>query len=171
LLWFGAVRVLDGATSLGTMLAMTALAVAFLTPLASVATNVQRLQVAGAHLERIAHVLEAAPEQQPQSGEQVAHVSGRIELENVGFRYDLQAPLVLSDISVSIEPGQKVALVGRTGSGKSTLAMLLLGLYPPTSGEIRYARRSLQSLNYRALRRQFGVVLQDASLIRSQGEH
>jgi ABC-type bacteriocin/lantibiotic exporter with double-glycine peptidase domain len=65
---------------------------------------------------------------------------------------------------VTIEPGQKVALVGRTGSGKSTLAMLLLGLLPPTSGEIRYDDIPLARLNYRSLRSQFGVVLQEPFL-------
>ena len=52
--------------------------------------------------------------------------------------YDAHSPLVLRDISLSTDPGQKVALVGKTGSGKSTLAKLLLGLYTPTQGEILY---------------------------------
>jgi ABC-type bacteriocin/lantibiotic exporter with double-glycine peptidase domain len=85
-------------------------------------------------------------------------------LKQVGFRYDPHAPWVLRDISVTIAPGQKVALVGRTGSGKSTLAMLLLGLYPPTEGEILYDGIPLQHLNYRTLRSQFGVVLQESFL-------
>jgi ABC-type bacteriocin/lantibiotic exporter with double-glycine peptidase domain len=69
---------------------------------------------------------------------------------------------VLRDISVTIEPGQKIALVGRTGSGKSTLAMLLLGLYQPTNGDILYDGQPFRHLNYRSLRSQFGVVLQEA---------
>jgi ABC-type bacteriocin/lantibiotic exporter with double-glycine peptidase domain len=71
---------------------------------------------------------------------------------------------VLRNVSLTIEPGQKVALVGRTGSGKSTLAMLLLGLYAPTEGEILYDGVPLQRLNYRAVRSQFGVVLQEPFL-------
>ena len=65
---------------------------------------------------------------------------------------------------MSIEPGQKVAIVGRTGSGKSTLAMLLLGLYPLDEGEIYYDGMPLSQLNLRSLRSQFGVVLQEPSL-------
>ena len=87
-------------------------------------------------------------------------LSGNVELENVSFRYDEHAALVLQNISLRIEPGQKVALVGRTGSGKSTLGMLLLGLYAPTTGDIRYDGLSIAQLNHRWLRQQFGVVLQ-----------
>jgi ABC-type bacteriocin/lantibiotic exporter with double-glycine peptidase domain len=72
--------------------------------------------------------------------------------------------LVLRDISVSIAPGQKVALVGPTGAGKSTLALLLLGLYQPTEGEILYDDLPLLNLNYRDLRRRFGAVLQEPFL-------
>ena len=85
-------------------------------------------------------------------------------MKRVNFRYDRNAPLVLRDISLMIEPGQKVALVGRTGSGKSTLATLLLGLYTPTEGEILYDGRALDSFDYRTLRRQLGVVLQEPFL-------
>jgi ATP-binding cassette subfamily B protein len=71
---------------------------------------------------------------------------------------------VVRDVSVEIEPGQFVALVGRSGSGKSTLAALLLGLYPPTSGAIRYDAVDLQSLDVRSLRQQLGIVNQRAYL-------
>jgi ABC-type bacteriocin/lantibiotic exporter with double-glycine peptidase domain len=90
---------------------------------------------------------------------------GRIELERVAFHYDPHAPAVLRDVSLSIEPGQKVAVVGATGSGKSTLAKLLLGLYAPSEGEIRFDGALLGEVDLRSLRRQFGVVLQEPSLL------
>jgi len=163
LVWFGAYRVLDGSMSLGTMLALNALAAAFLSPLSSLVSNGQRLQLIGSHLERVADVLEAEPEQRNGDYE-VPSLSGRIELENVSFRYDLNAPEVLKNISVRIDAGQKIAIVGRTGSGKSTLGKLLLGLYAPTAGRITYDDLPVQSMNYRGLRSQFGVVLQDSLL-------
>jgi ATP-binding cassette, subfamily B, bacterial len=164
LLWVGTGRVLDGTLSLGTMLALNALAIAFLTPLASLVATGQQLQLVGAHLERIADVVEAAPEQDQRAARLVPQLAGRIELRDVSFQYDPGAPLILRDLSLTIEPGQKVALVGRTGSGKSTLVALLLGLYPPTSGEILYDGIRLGDLDYQALRDQFGVVLQDSFL-------
>ena len=161
LLWLGALRVLDGGMSLGTMLALNALAVAFLTPLASLVLNGQRLQTVGAHLERIFDVLQSEPEQGPESARPMPALEGGIELRGVTFRYDPQAPLVLRDVSFRVEPGQKVAIVGRTGSGKSTLARLLLGLHAPFEGDILFDGVPLHELDPRGLRRQFGVVLQD----------
>jgi ATP-binding cassette, subfamily B, bacterial len=164
LLWVGGLQVLGGTMSLGAMLALTALAASFLTPLASLVSIAQRFQLVGAHLDRIADVMEAEPEQNLREVLSAPPLSGWIELRHVNFRYDPRAPLVLRDISVAIEPGQVVALVGRTGSGKSTLAKLLLGLYTPTDGDILYDSLPLQGLHYRTVRRQCGAVLQESCL-------
>lgn len=161
LLVYGAARVLEGAMTLGTMLAYHALAAAFLAPLAALVANSQQLQVVGAHLDRLADVLAAEPEQRA-GARPAPRLKGAVELRRVSFRYSEKAPLVLRDVSVAIGPGSKVALVGRTGSGKSTLAKLLLGLYRPVAGEILYDGIPIEELDYRSLRRQFGVVLQDA---------
>lgn len=164
LLWVGTLQVLHGTMSIGTMLALNSLAAAFLSPLSSLASSGQQLQQARAHFERIVDVMEAEPEQNVQAVQQPPALTGQIALKQVSFRYEPNAPLVLRDINIQIEPGQKVALVGRTGSGKSTLGKLLLGLYLPTGGDILYDGLSLQSLNYQAVRSQFGVVLQESAL-------
>jgi ABC-type bacteriocin/lantibiotic exporter with double-glycine peptidase domain len=164
LLWVGALRVLDGTLSLGGMLALNLIAAAVLTSLASLVSSLQQLQLVGVYLDRLADVLEAEPEQRPEQARPTPRLSGRIELRNVGFRYAPDGPWVLRDVSLVIEPGQKVALVGRTGAGKSTLVKLLLGLYRPTEGEILYDGQPLDRLEHRSLRRQFGVVLQEPFL-------
>ncbi len=164
LLWVGALRVLDGSLSLGTMLALNALAIAFLTPLGALALSGQQLQLVRAHLERLADVAEAQPEQDAATVASAPPLSGRIEVRRVSFRYAADGPWVLRDISFALRPGQKVALVGPTGSGKSTLALLLLGLYEPTEGEILFDGIPLRRLHYGTLRRQCGVVLQGPAL-------
>ena len=161
LLVYGAHLVLDGGVSLGVMLAYHALAVAFLAPLGSLVANAQQLQMVGAHLERIADVLDAEPEQTADP-RPAPRLGGRVTLEAVSFRYSGNAPLVLHEVDLDIEPGAHVALVGRSGSGKSTLAKLILGLYPPSAGRVLYDGQPLAALDVRAARQQFGVVLQES---------
>jgi len=161
LLWMGAIQVLQGTIQVGTMLALVALSSVILTPLESLVTSGQELQMIRAHLQRLVDVLEAAPEQEVQQVHAPPRLTGRIRLDQVSFQYDPQGQKVLQDITVQIEAGQKVALVGRTGSGKSTLGKLLLGLCEPTEGEICYDDIPLPRLNYQQVRAQCGVVLQD----------
>ncbi len=164
LLVIGTQAVLDGHMSLGTMLAVNALAAAFLAPVGSLLTSAQSLQIVGAHLERIADVLQAEPEQTRDDGLTLPTARVPVALQQVAFRYSPQSANVLQDITFVIEPGTKVAIVGPTGSGKSTLGMLLLGLHPPTEGTITFGGHPPGNLDLRALRRRFGVVLQDSSL-------
>jgi ATP-binding cassette, subfamily B, bacterial len=167
LLWLGGTQVSSGMMTLGTMLAVNALASAFLQPVASLVLSAQRLQLAAAHLARIADVMRAEPEQDRTKVSTGRRFTGKIELRDISFRYDINAPKVLENISLTIHRGQKIALVGRTGSGKSTLARLLLGLYQPTEGEILYDGVPLREVDLRTLRSQWGTVLQDSFLLNS----
>ncbi|GHO65285.1 NHLP family bacteriocin export ABC transporter peptidase/permease/ATPase [Ktedonobacter sp. SOSP1-52] len=164
LLWFGTWQVLAGTLQVGTMLALNALSTACLIPFVTLVTNGQSLQLIHSHLERIADVMETAPEQEGCAVALPPRLTGSVRLEDVCFRYDSHAPQVLHHINVTIQAGQKVAIVGRTGSGKSTLGNLLLGLYLPTQGEILFDNRPLHTLNYQAVRSQFGVVIQSSNL-------
>lgn len=163
-LWVGVIQVLDGSMQVGTMLALNVLAIAFLTPLLSLASSAQRLQLVRSHLERLTDVLQAESEQDVQAMRDPGKLTGRITLEHVSFRYDPASTDVLRDINLQIEPGQKIAIVGRTGSGKSTLGKILLGLSLPTQGEVYYDGLPLSTLNFQAVRVQFGVVMQEASV-------
>jgi subfamily B ATP-binding cassette protein MsbA len=87
---------------------------------------------------------------------------GDIHFDNVSFAYDHKP--VLRDIQLRVEPGEKVALVGRSGSGKTTLTNLLLRLYDPTSGAIRIAGVDLRQAAVREVRRQMAVVTQEVIL-------
>ncbi|WP_326829420.1 peptidase domain-containing ABC transporter [Streptosporangium sp. NBC_01810] len=162
LLWLGTWRVLDGQLTVGALIALNAIALGALTPLGSLMTGLQSLQQAGAHFDRLSDILASEPE--PSEGIEVLRLRGAVELRGVGFRHDPRGPWVVRDVSVSIRPGQKVALVGASGSGKSTLARLLLTLHTPVEGEILYDGVPASELNLRTLRRQFGVVSQDPSL-------
>jgi ABC-type bacteriocin/lantibiotic exporter with double-glycine peptidase domain len=164
ILGYGALLVLNGTITLGTMLSLNAVAAGFLGPLASLVGTASQLQLLSSYLERIDDVLKTAPEQDRSKVRIAGKLAGRIALERVSFRYGANAPLVVKDVSVHIAPGQFVAVVGRSGSGKSTLARLLVGLYAPTSGRILYDGADLAELEVRSVRRQVGIVPQQAYL-------
>ena len=120
LLWIGTMQVLNGTMRVGTMLSLNALAISFLTPVASLARSGLQLQTVQAHLELIADVLDVQPEQDIQYTKLPPRLTGKIFVDHVSFRYDAHSPYILKDISLDIEPGQKIAIVGRIASGKST---------------------------------------------------
>ena len=114
--------------------------------------------------DRLRPIVEAVPEADD-TKDKPGELSGRIEVNHVHFRYDPEGPLVLKDVSMSVEPGEFVALVGASGSGKSTLLRLLLGFEAPGSGGVYYDGQDLATLDVREVRRQTGVVLQNGQLM------
>ncbi|MEU6762770.1 NHLP bacteriocin export ABC transporter permease/ATPase subunit [Streptomyces sp. NPDC046853] len=111
--------------------------------------------------EQIKPVLDEEPEVRGAST-QPGELQGEIEARGLSFRYADDGPLVLDDVSLSIRPGEFVAVVGPSGCGKSTLLRLLIGFDKPVSGNVLYDGQDLSALDQAAVRRQCGVVLQNA---------
>jgi ATP-binding cassette, subfamily B, bacterial len=164
ILGFGGLKVLNGDLTLGTMLAIAAVAEGFLSPLATLVMTASQFQLLGSYLERLDDVLDAAPERDGSKARHADRLRGQVRLERVCFRYGALGPLALRDVSLDIQPGQHVAIVGRSGAGKSTLARLLVGLYAPESGRLLYDGTDLAELDLRSVRRQFGVMMQQPYL-------
>ena len=164
LLWYGASLVVAGDLALGTMLALTALAASFLTPVMALVQNAQQLQMLDAYVERLTDVLQTEPEPvpaqmaKPSPGRRPA---GHVEARGLTYRFGEHGAAVVDDVSFTVNRGERLGIVGPTGSGKSTILMLLLGLYRPTDGEILYDGVALSELDPREIRRWCGVVLQD----------
>ncbi len=113
--------------------------------------------------ERAKPILTSPLESQGQSDVRV-DIKGALEVSHVSFRYAKDAPLVLDDVTLRIEPGEFVAIVGPSGSGKSTLLRVLLGFEAPPEGGVYYDGQALSGLDVRAVRQQIGVVLQHSQL-------
>jgi ABC-type bacteriocin/lantibiotic exporter with double-glycine peptidase domain len=156
----GAFAVMNGQLSLGTMLGVVALANGFLRPISSLAATGVRLQGVGSYMERISDVLDTPAEQEGRSVRPAGALRGDIETDHVGFSYTPLAAPAVDGVSVHIDAGRYVAIVGRSGSGKSTLANLLLGLAAPTSGRVVLDGDDLARLDLRSVRRQVGIVTQ-----------
>ncbi|WP_328631566.1 NHLP bacteriocin export ABC transporter permease/ATPase subunit [Streptomyces sp. NBC_00356] len=111
--------------------------------------------------EQIKPVLDEKPEVR-EAATQPGELTGALEARGVSFRYTDDGPLVLDDVNVSIQPGEFVAVVGESGCGKSTLLRLLIGFDAPAYGSVLYDGQDLSALDQAAVRRQCGVVLQNA---------
>lgn len=114
--------------------------------------------------ERAAPILRTLPEIDPLQ-KHPGELTGRLEVAHVSFRYSENGPQVLDDVSIRVEPGEFVALVGPSGSGKSTLFRMLLGFETPQAGAVYYDGQNLTSLDVREVRRQLGVVLQNGQIM------
>lgn len=114
-------------------------------------------------LEMAKPIMEAEPEM-ALGKEIVTEIRGAIEMEHVTFAYEDGMPNVIDDLSLKINPGEYVAIVGSTGCGKSTLMRLMLGFETPQKGAIYFDRKNLSRLDPKSLRRKIGTVMQDGKL-------
>ena len=162
LLVIGIVDVMEKRMSIGTMLSANAMAVGFIMPTMNLINTLQNLQQARAQLMRIEDVVNTDMEQGSEHRMMAPPLSGQISLERVSFRYGPKLPLALRDVSLTIKPGEMVALVGRSGSGKSTLGRMLAGLYNPGEGHVSFDGMPLSQLDLQSVRQQLGVVVQRA---------
>jgi ATP-binding cassette subfamily B multidrug efflux pump len=160
----GGLRIAAGALSLGSVVAFIQYSRQFSQPLTQVASMANLLQSGVASAERVFALLDA-PEQEPDSAEPArpAAVRGRVSFEDVSFRYRPDRPLI-EDLSLTVEPGQTVAIVGPTGAGKTTLVNLLMRFYEVDSGAIMLDGVNIASMSREELRSLTGMVLQDAWL-------
>ncbi|MEA2694448.1 MAG: ATP-binding cassette, subfamily bacterial [Acidobacteriota bacterium] len=164
ILLYGAQIVIDGGMSLGTMLALSALAAGFLGPLTTLIQTAFQLQLLGSYLERANDVLDTPREREGDAGRKPGALAGRITLDEVTFRYAISSPPAVREATVDVPPGRMIAVVGSSGSGKSTLAGLLAGLYKPDSGRILYDGADMAEIDLHWLRSQLGFVAQDSFL-------
>lgn len=111
--------------------------------------------------EQVKPILRETPEVRG-SSTRPGELSGAVEARRLSYRYADDGPLVLDDVSLQVRPGEFVAIVGASGSGKSTLLRLLIGFDKPASGSVLYDGQDLAALDRAAVRRQCGVVLQNA---------
>ncbi|MYT21307.1 NHLP bacteriocin export ABC transporter permease/ATPase subunit, partial [Streptomyces sp. SID7760] len=111
--------------------------------------------------EQVKPILDAVPEVRA-AGMSPGELGGAVEMRNLSYRYADDGPLVLDDVSFAVRPGEFVAIVGASGCGKSTLLRMLIGFDRPASGSVLYDGQDLAALDQGAVRRQCGVVLQNA---------
>ncbi|MER6097410.1 ABC transporter ATP-binding protein [Streptomyces sp. NPDC001728] len=160
----GGLRVASGTLSIGDVQAFIQYSRQFSMPLTQVASMANLVQSGVASAERIFELLDAE-EQEPDSPTSAhpADLKGKVALEGVSFRYEADKPLI-EDLSLTVEPGQTVAIVGPTGAGKTTLVNLLMRFYEVTGGRITLDGVDIAAMTREQLRSGIGMVLQDTWL-------
>ncbi|MFL6053084.1 MAG: ABC transporter ATP-binding protein [Actinoallomurus sp.] len=160
----GGLRVASGSLSLGDVQAFVQYSRQFTQPITQVASMANLLQSGVASAERVFALLDAQEQEpDPETPVRPEDVRGRVVFEHVSFRYSPDTPLI-EDLSLSVEPGQTVAIVGPTGAGKTTLVNLLMRFYEVTGGRITLDGMDVAEMTREDLRAKTGMVLQDAWL-------
>ncbi len=163
-LWFGAIGVLDHQIEVGVMVAFIGYLANFFDPIQQLSQIYDDFQSSMAALEKIHSVFDTTPKlSDPPGAPDLPPVAGAIDLDHVTFSYVPEHP-VIHDVSLHINAGETVALVGATGAGKSTLAKLIARLYDPQDGSVRIDGHELRSVRLGSLREQLGIVPQEGHL-------
>jgi ATP-binding cassette, subfamily B, bacterial HlyB/CyaB len=161
-LYFGAYLVIDGSLSVGELVAFNMLASRVAQPILRIAQIWQDFHQARLSIRRLGDILNAVPEPTFRPGRATPPpIKGVISFDQVGFRYRLDGPEVLKDVTLKVPAGQMLGIVGPSGSGKSTLTKLVQRLYVPESGRVFIDDVDLALIDVAWLRRQVGVVLQE----------
>jgi subfamily B ATP-binding cassette protein HlyB/CyaB len=163
-LWLGARLVMNGQLSVGQLIAFNLFAGRVSQPVLRLAQLWTQFQQASVSVRRLGDIVDSPTEQQGIAGSVLPALAGRVEFDQVSFSFRPDSPLVLRNLSLTIEAGEVIALVGHSGSGKSTLGKLLQRLHRPQSGRVLVDGMDLALADVAALRQQIGVVLQDSLL-------
>lgn len=161
LLLFGAKAVIDGELSVGALVAFNMIAGQVTQPVLRLSQLWQDFQQVKISMDRLGDILNTPTERSPQTSLVLPPPRGLIELRNITFRYRPGSPEVLKTVSLAIQPGEVIGIVGASGSGKSTLTKLIQRLYTPEEGQVLLDGADLSQVDPAWLRSQIGVVLQE----------
>ena len=162
---FGVYLIAEGELTMGGLIAATMLSGRAIGPLVQLSLLSTRYNQAKSSMTLIEQVMSMPDEQE--EGKRYIHrpiIQGRIALDKVTFHYPDSPVASVRDLSLTITPGEKVAIIGRIGSGKTTLERLIMGLYKPTEGHVRIDDTDMEQLHHVDVRRNIGCVPQDSNL-------
>ena len=166
ILGLGAMEVFDGNLSIGALVAFNMLSSRVTGPLVQMVALINEYQQTALSVKMLGKIMDHAPERDPAQRGTRPTITGRLEFQDVRFRYEGSATPTLNNVSFTIEEGQMIGIVGRSGSGKTTLTRLIQGIQTAQEGMIRLDGNDIRHIDLTHLRRAIGVVLQDNILFR-----
>ncbi|MFN9031968.1 MAG: peptidase domain-containing ABC transporter [Betaproteobacteria bacterium] len=166
IVYLGALAVMDNSFSVGMLFAFVSYKSTFSGRVASLIDKWVQLKMLRLHGERLADIVLEAPEHKPEQEFSERALSDlTLEARNLSFRYGDAEPWVLRKLNITIQAGESVAIAGSSGCGKTTLLKILLGLLPPTEGEVRVGGVRIDQLGLRQYRKLIGAVMQEDQLL------
>lgn len=164
---FGGIAVISGASgnglTVGSLVCLLSYATQYTKPFNEISGVVTELQGALACASRVFELIDSDEQTSDENKKDLGTADGRVELQNVEFSYDKNKELI-KDLNLTVEKGQRVAIVGPTGCGKSTMINLLMRFYDADSGCIKVSGEDIQNITRQSLRRNYGMVLQETWL-------
>jgi len=162
-IWLGAKLVLDGNFTVGVLIAFMAYKGQFDTRVSALIDKVIDLKMLQLQGERLADIALQDVEVSTGVGvsDELVNLLPSLEVENLRFRYSDNEPYVLNGVSFKVQAGESIAIVGASGCGKTTLMNIMLGLFPPTEGQVRFGGQNVSRVGFDVLRQAVGTVLQD----------
>lgn len=168
ILIIGSFRVMDGILTMGMLVAFQSLMASFMAPINNLVQTGGKLQEMTGNLSRIEdiqrHPQDKSFDKQPLSNIADTKLRGKIEIKNISYGYSKTDPPFITDFNLTLNPGERVALVGSSGSGKSTVAKILSGIYDPWEGEILFDNINRNSLPRPLLTNSMAIVDQQISM-------
>ncbi len=165
ILYFGGRAIVDGAFTIGEWQKFSLYLTFVFIPMGQLGFLINLMAQAAASATRIFEILDAKNDVENKPGAiELGEIEGRVQFENVTFRYYTSGEPVLSDVSFTAEPGQTVALLGSTGSGKSTIINLIPRFYDVSEGRVLVDGYDIRDVTIESLRKQIGIVLQETNL-------
>ena len=166
IVWVGAQEIMASVFSIGMLYAFFSYQTQFTGKVSALIDILVEFKLAGVDLERVSDIVHAEIEQNnAQLLDNHHDLKGEIEVKNLSFRYAENEAYVFQNLNFTIKSGETIVIIGTSGCGKSTLLKVLLGLFPPTSGDVLYDKTNITQIDTTSLRTQIAAVMQEDCLV------